>query len=105
MMNVKLKDGTMARCSNPIEQKIFKGGESAGWICSLTLSERLNSTEIDRLITAENMSEMTFLSDEGETVVTLSGYSKLTSAVIRHSDVNGSVDIQLTKPTLPNTEN
>jgi hypothetical protein len=104
-MYVKLKNGTTVNCSNPIEQKIFKGGTDAGWICSLSLTSRLNSNEIDELVTADNMSEMTFFNDDGETIVTLSGYSKLTSAVIRHSDINGSVDIQLTKPNLPTAEN
>ena len=69
-MKVKLKNGTMVGCSNPIEQKIFKGGESAGWVCSLTFTDNLNSTEIDNLVTSENMSEMTFVNDENETVVT-----------------------------------
>jgi hypothetical protein len=96
-MKVQLKNGTIVGCSNPIEQKVFKGGESAGWICSLTFTDNLNSTEIDNLVTSENMSEMTFLNDENETVVTLTGYEKLTSAIIRHSAEKTSVDIQLTK--------
>lgn len=96
-MKVRFKNGTVYECSNPIEQKIFKGGEPSGWICSLTFDNNLNSAEIDNTVTAENVSEMVFLSETDEVAVSLTGYEKLTSAIIRHSAEGTRADIQLTK--------
>lgn len=96
-MKVKFNDGTVKKCSNPIEQKIFKGGNPTGWLCSLNISEAMTSTEVDEVFTDDNISELTFCNDDGSELFVVSGYDKITSAVVRHAESNGAVEIQLTK--------
>ena len=97
-MYVKFKNGVEKVCSNPTEQKIFKGGVAAGWICAVVISDTAStSAEIDDLLTIDNISQLTFLNDESAELFTINGYSKVTSAVIRHSENNGTIEIQLQK--------
>lgn len=96
-MKIKFKNGSIYECTNPVEQKIFKNGESAGWICSLGFTQTMNSGEVDALLTLENISQMAFLDDEDTELFNIDGYSKITSAIIRHGDEMGSVNIQLAK--------
>ena len=96
-MRVKFKDGTEKRCSNPVEQKLFRNGEAAGWLCSVNLSETVNSTELDAILTVDNISELMFCDDGSAELFSVNGYGKITSAVIRHSEDGGRVEIQLSK--------
>ena len=100
-MKVKFKDGTIVECSTPTEQKVFRAGESAGWILSFALIGNITSTEVDAMISNENIADLTFESQgENDTVNTilLSGYNKVSSAIIRHDDNEKSrVELHLTK--------
>ena len=91
------KDGTKLSCSNPTEQKIFKNGEDAGWLCAVTVSGDLNSSKVDTLLTPENISTLAFCSDEGKELFNIDGYNKVSSVVIRRSEALGSAEIQLSK--------
>ncbi len=97
-MNITFKDGTSKACTSPIEQKLFRGGAPAGWICSFRLSEVVTSSEIDVILTDDNISKMTFSDDNGVELFTIDGYTKVSSTVIRYSTDNGSItEIQLSK--------
>lgn len=104
MMKVKFANGVVKECTAPTEQKVFKAvsGES-GWILQLQLMGEITSSELDNLVTVENVSPLVFLSetDNGEykTIFTLDGYEKITSSTIRHAEntISTSVEIQLTK--------
>lgn len=101
-MNVKFKDGTIKECSAPTEQKLFKSGESAGWILNFALLGDITSDDVDKLLTSDNVSELTFISkDENEiaTAFTLSNYNRVSSAFIRYLEPQNKsrVEIQLTK--------
>jgi ACT domain-containing protein len=101
-MKVKFKNGTITKCSTPTEQKIFKLGEAAGWILTFTLLGDITSGDVDELITGDNISELTFISEneEGvETSFTLSDYERISSAIIRYADEQEKtrVEIHLTK--------
>lgn len=96
-MLLKFKDGTIKSCSNPVEQKLFRGEVAVGWLCSVTISETTTSTEIDTLLTVNNISQLTFLGDTSEELFTLNGYSKLSSVIVRHSEKSSSVEIQISK--------
>lgn len=101
-MQVKFKDGTITGCSSPTEQKLFKSGESAGWILNFALLGDITSDNVDKLLMSDNVSELTFISkdeNETETAFTLSNYNRVSSAVIRYSEPQNKsrVDIQLTK--------
>lgn len=96
-MFVKFKDGTTKNCSNPTEQKLFKGGEAAGWLCSFVMSGTMNSSDVDSVLTADNISSLEFCNDDGNKLFAIDGYTKVTSAVVRYAENSGSVEIQLTK--------
>lgn len=98
-MKVKFKDGTIKNCSTPTEQKVFKVGEAAGWILTFGLIGDITSADVDSLISAENISELTFISiaDEKETSFSLNGYERISSAIVRYSENKEQtrVEIQL----------
>lgn len=103
-MKVKFANGAVKECSAPTEQKIFKtaNGES-GWMLQLRLLGEITSTELDNLVTVENIKPLEFLAEtesgEDKTIFTLDGYGKITSSTIRHAEdtKSTSVEIQLTK--------
>ena len=96
-MLVKFKNGTEKKCSSPIEQKLFRNGVAAGWLCSFSLSETVTSTELDVLLTEENVSELTFCNDNSEALFTINEYSKVTSAIIRYAERENKIEIQISK--------
>lgn len=93
-MVVKFKNGTELGCSNPVEQKIFKSGKAAGWLCALTLSGDISSADVDAVLTPDNISHLTFSIDDEE-LFSIAGYSKVTSVVLRHTGSTVSVEAQI----------
>ena len=97
-MKVKFKDGTIKNCSNPTEQKIFRSGTAAGWICSFRLTDVMTSADVDAVLANANMAEITFLTDDTSAeMFTLTDYDKVSSVIIRHTNAGSQVEIQLTK--------
>lgn len=96
-MKVRFKDGTVKNCTTPTEQKIFKVGEAAGWILTFGLLGDITSAEVDNLIKADNISELTFMSDEETSSFSLNGYERTSSAIVRYSEDKEQtrVEIQL----------
>lgn len=101
-MKVKFANGVVKECTAPTEQKIFKtvGGETVGmgWVLVLRLTGNTTSAELDEVLTRENVSTLEFLHDE-QKLFSLSGYDKITSSTIRHSeDVAATyTEIQMSK--------
>lgn len=96
-MFIKFKNSEEKYSTNtPVEQKLFKGGVSHGWLLSLTFFGKLGSTEVDELITEDNISEITVMADAGESNV-LTGYNKVNSCVIKHAEERNTIEIQLSK--------
>lgn len=101
-MKVKFKNGVIKNCTTPTEQKVFKGGGNAGWILAFAILGGMTSNEVDSLIVPENISELTFLTENElseATTIALSEYDRISSAFIRYSDDKAStrVEIQLSK--------
>lgn len=101
-MKVQFKDGTIKTCSAPMEQKVFRSGIDAGWILSVSIESDITSDELDKLVTTDNISELLFTSEEEtDTVktISLSGYDKVTSAIIRYSEEKNKtrIEMRLTK--------
>lgn len=106
-MKVKFKDGTEKNCTAPIEQKVFRNSEAAGWILMFSLTGEISSAELDAFLNTDNIGTLKFISDnptyaEDENVfasVDITGYEKISSSVIRYAeDVDNSrTEIQLTK--------
>ena len=106
-MKVKFANGVTKECAAPIEQKLFRtiNGEhiATTWVLMLNLTGEMTSTELDSILTNENVNSLEFLTttEEGEdaTIFTLSGYEKVTSSTIRHAeDTNEThTEIQLSR--------
>lgn len=101
-MQVKFKNTEQTFTSvgnNAVEQKLFRAGEVAGWMLSLSLISTQGSEELDAILTSDNISEITLTTegqDTNETVV-LAGYEKVTSCVVKYTDTKFVAEIQLTK--------
>lgn len=96
-MFIKFKGkDTKLTTTSIIEQKLFRQGESAGWLLSLHINGNFNAPELDSMLTEESISEITLVG-ESEVSTTISGYQKVTSCVVRYSDENTVAEIQLTK--------
>lgn len=103
-MKLQFKNGTKVGCTAPIEQKIFKSSEAAGWLLLLSLTQSLTSEQLDDLLNVDNISKLIFLTDgtdeeESETLFELNDYDKVTSVVIRHSEEENKTkaEIQMSK--------
>ena len=102
-MKVKFSNGVVKDCTSPTEQKVYKAGASSGWLLILRLIGGITSSDLDALLTEDNIKSLDFLSEkeDGEikTLFTLSDYSKVTSAIIRHDENTSDAyaEIQLTK--------
>ena len=103
-MNVLFKNAPCAyNCTEPIEQKLFKSGVSAGWVIMFHIVADITSSDIDEVITPEGMAEMVFTNDGGDTT-TITGYSKATACTIRHKNDATTVEVQFTKTNEPGVE-
>ena len=98
-MKVKFKDETVKSCTAPTEQKLFRGDNTAGWALMFSLMGEITSSELDELLTGENVSELTFLKDTGAEITTADGYDRISSCTIRHAEdpQDTRAEIQLTK--------
>lgn len=106
-MKIKFANGTIKECTAPTEQKIFKttnnGVIGVGWMLMLKLIGVTTSTELDNLLTAENVASLEFLTETengaDKTLFKLDGYSSVTSSAIRYSEDITAIytEIQLTK--------
>lgn len=102
-MKVKFANGVVKECAAPTEQKAFKAGIGVGWVLLLRLIGEITSTELDVLLTEDNISSLEFMttteSGEDKTIFTLEGYNKVTSSTIRYAEGEEDIasEIQLTK--------
>ena len=103
-MKIKFANGVTKTCVSPTEQKVFKNNSGVeGWILNLRLIGEITSTELDELITPENISPLEFLTvtenGEDKSIFTLEGYSKISHSAIHHSEdtTTTAVEIQFTK--------
>ena len=106
-MKIKFANGTIKECTAPTEQKMFKttngGVVSVGWMLMLKLIGVITATELDNLLTADNVASLEFLTEnengEDKTLFKLDNYSAVTSSAIRYSeDITATyTEIQLTK--------
>lgn len=97
-MKIRFKNDTEAVCLNPTEQKLFKNGASAGWVCTFSIVGDVDADTLDTLLTEENISKIQLLSDNGTLISEAANYEKIASVIIRYSEAGGRADIQLTKP-------
>lgn len=98
-MKVKFKDDTVKSCTAPTEQKLFRGNDTAGWVLMFSLIGEVTSADLDEVLTPENVSELTFLTDNDTEIASADGYNKISSCTIRHAEnpQDTRAEIQLTK--------
>ena len=98
-MKITFKNQAAKPCTIPTEQKVFRGGSPTGWLVIFSITGGISSSELDELTVSENISSLDFSDDNGNTLFTLTGYTKLSSAVIRHKEnaTETVAEIQLTK--------
>ena len=92
-------DQTVKTCSVPTEQKVFRNGVPAGWIVVFQLTGDITSEELDNLTTIENLATLSFKDDDGNALFELTGYTKVSSAVIKHGQTSKDTvaELQFTK--------
>lgn len=97
-MKIAFKNGNEYEVQNLLEQKVFNNA-SSGWVIGFTFTANLNSSTLDSLLTAENISQLIIKDDEStENSTTVSGYDKVTSAVIRHATATSTIiEVQFSK--------
>ena len=99
-MKVKFKNETIKVCTQPTEQKMFRDGNATGWLLSFSIKdEDITSESLDTVLTNDNVARLTFIDDDDNELFILTGYSRITSAIIRYAEpgINSRVDIQITK--------
>ena len=102
-MRVKFKGSeTTYECTEPIEQKVFRTGLAVGWAIMFHIYGDVDSSEIDKIVTPETISELTFINeDEQHTTFAVEGYSTMTACTIRHKATNTVTELQFTKANSP----
>lgn len=98
-MRVKFKNSTETyECTEPIEQKVFRSGVAVGWVIMFHIYGDFDSSEIDGIVTSDNITELTFTVEDGKgTEFTINGYKDVTSCVIRHKAALTVSELQFTK--------
>jgi hypothetical protein len=96
-MLIKFNNGTQVETTNPTEQKVFKSNGESGWIITFSITTPMTSTQLDELLTGENISLLTLMNGETSSAV-IEGYDKVTMVTIRYtSDVTSNIDVQMSK--------
>ena len=105
-MKVQFKNTSQALdCTEPIEQGIFKSGLRVGWAIMFHIRADVSSSDIDNIITPDNISELAFTKDEGYPTAVITGYTSVTACTIRHKKDATVVEVQFTKTTEQSAEN
>ncbi len=96
-MKLRFNDGTeKAIMTNPIEQKLFRNGEPTVWILNLAISG-LTAEESNDVLKDDNIGKMSLISEEGEVIANLTGYSRIAVLTIRHTETQNIAEIQFSK--------
>ena len=95
-MQMQFLNKESCETSNPTEQKIFKKNGESGWVMAFSILTPMSSTELDEILTDDNISEITI--SDGTNEKTILGYDKLTMVTVRYSDnISSVIDVQLSK--------
>ena len=98
-MRVKFNNGTEKQIiTNPVEQKLFRNGESIGWVLNMAISP-IESKEADSLLTTENIQNISLIIDDTNDTerIDILGYERVSALTIRHTDTKTVAEIQLSK--------
>ena len=96
-MLLKFKDGTVKACSNPVEHRFLRNGEPAGWICTVRILDNMSISEIEQILSNDNISELTFCNRLSEELFVLSGYQNVNNIIIRHPGTRSEIEVQFEK--------
>ena len=96
-MILRFKDGTTKACSNPTEHRVLREGLPAGWVCTVRILDSMTSSEIEEVLTVDNISELTFCNRLLQELFVLSGYTKINNVIVRHFGATSEVEVQFGK--------
>jgi len=95
-MKMTFSNGEICESSNPTEQKVFKKNGESGWVMAFSILTPMSSTELDEILTEDNISEITI--SDGTNEKTILGYDKITMVTVRYSDnISSVIDVQVSK--------
>lgn len=95
-MQMRFTNGESCESSNPTEQKVFKKNGESGWVMAFSILTPMSSTELDAILTEDNISEIAIT--DGTNERTIIGYDKITMVTVRYSDnINSVIDVQISK--------
>ena len=96
-MKIRFNDGKEKQViTNPVEQKLFRGGVATGWILNVSIAS-ITAEEADGLLTTDNISSITLLNDAGDEMCKILGYEKISALTVRHNDTQSVAEIQFSK--------
>lgn len=96
-MKIYFKNNEHAEITSVVEQKVISNNKT-GWMIHFTIKSNMTSTELDNLVTEENITKLKICSDNQNTETEIDGYSKIMSASVRYMDNASTViDVQLSK--------
>ena len=99
-MRIKFKsDEQTFKTTSFVENKLYRGGEAIGWVISMSLQTDMISSDLDSLLSVENIGEIKLVSESEESLSTKAfiGYNKVTSCSIKYADTQSTAEIQLFK--------
>lgn len=101
-MYVKFKDSTATyKCTEPVEQKMFRSGVPIGWAIMFHIHCNSDSSQVDKIITSETISELEFgREDENNATFIITGYSVISACTIRHKSATDVIELQFTKASV-----
>ena len=92
-MYIRFKDGMKKPCYNPIETMLFRDGKKAAWLFSFVIPA--SATEIDKILTQDNISNIGIENDGGASGYSKGGYDTVNSVSITYDKFGGMAEVQL----------
>lgn len=93
MIRIKFNDGTKKPCYSPTETMLFQDGKKAAWLFSFTIPA--SATEIDELLTLDNISNIVMESDDESCGYSKSSYDTVHGVFVTYNELGGMAEVQL----------
>ena len=95
-MKIKFADDTEFKCIQRTEQMTFANGAPAGWVINAVVQDA-SSALVQSVLTGENISEISAVTDNGGLIATITGYEKINALAVKYIDDSPIATFQLSK--------
>ena len=92
-MQIRFNNGTKKPCYNPKETMLFRDGKKAAWLFSFVIPA--SATEIDEILTQDNISNIGIENDDETWGYTKGGYDTVNGVSITYDKMGGMAEVQL----------